>query len=412
MQLAIEGLKANKMRALLTMLGIIIGISSVITIMTIGDAMTAFVADTMQGMGSSNIMVRIQNKEPDAGGSGMAESDLITDEMLEKYRAAHSGQIQAISLSKSGGSGKAQDGRKYANVSLAGVNDGYAEANSLELISGRFIRDADVKSNRFTAVVSDRLAANMFGKGASPLGQEVKVSLGNSLQAFAVIGVYKYEESPIAMGMGGGVPEQDVQTSLFIPISTCAALASSGRGYQSVTLMAAAGADAEKMAAEAEKFFNAYYASNPVYEVSAMSMGSVLSTASTVMSVLSLAVAVIAGISLIVGGVGVMNIMLVSVTERTREIGTRKALGARSAAIRIQFIVEAIIICCAGGFIGISLGMGLGALGSAILGYPTLPSIFIVAVAFMFSALIGVFFGYYPANKAALLDPIEALRYE
>jgi putative ABC transport system permease protein len=411
MQLALEGLKANKMRALLTMLGIIIGISSVITIMTIGQSMTAFVSDTMQGMGTNNISLRLQNKESDSS-ARLAESDLITDEMLEIYRAMYANQIQAVSLSKSGGSGKAQDGRKYANVSMLGVNDEYIKANSLELISGRFIREADVKSNRYTAVVSDRLAANMFDKGANPLGGEIRVSFGDNLQIFTIVGVYKYEESSFAIGMGSGVSEQDVRTSLFVPLSTYSVLTSADRGYQSVTVMAAANVDTEKMAKQTEDFFNAYYANNTVYEVRAISMESAMSSATSIMGALSLAVAVIAAISLIVGGVGVMNIMLVSVTERTREIGPRKALGARSAAIRLQFIVEAIIICCLGGFIGIAAGMGLGYLGSVILGFPAFPSPFIVIVAFMFSALIGVFFGYYPANKAALLDPIEALRYE
>jgi putative ABC transport system permease protein len=127
---------------------------------------------------------------------------------------------------------------------------------------------------------------------------------------------------------------------------------------------------------------------------------------------LSIAVAVIAAISLLVGGIGVMNIMLVSVTERTREIGTRKALGARNSYIRVQFVVEAIIICVIGGILGIAVGLGLGFLGSSLLGYPADASLSVIAIAVLFSMLIGVFFGYYPANKAARLDPIEALRYE
>ncbi len=410
-QLALEGLKANKMRALLTMLGIIIGISSVIAIMTVGDSLTAFVSDSMQGMGANNITVRLQSKDSDSTNTALSESDLITDEMLEKYTKMYANQVQAISLSKSGGSGKAQKGRKYANVSLQGVNDGYSQANNLEMVSGRFIREADVKSNRYTAVVSDKLVENMFDKGSNPIGKEIRVSFGDSFQVFTIIGVYKYEESGL-MALGGGGSEEDVRTNLYIPLSTCSVLTSSGQGYQSLTVMAKTGVDTEKMSKQTGDFFNVYYVKNPIYEVSARSMESVMSSATSIMSVLSLAVAVIAAISLIVGGVGVMNIMLVSVTERTREIGTRKALGARSSAIRIQFIVEAIIICCLGGFLGIAIGTGLGYLGSVILGFPTFPSPFIIIVAFMFSMLIGVFFGYYPANKASSLDPIDALRYE
>lgn len=130
------------------------------------------------------------------------------------------------------------------------------------------------------------------------------------------------------------------------------------------------------------------------------------------MGTLSLAIAVIAGISLLVGGVGVMNIMLVSITERTREIGTRKALGATNGSIRVQFIVESVIICLFGGIIGIAVGAGLGSAGANLLGYAATPSVKAIVTAVTFSVAIGVFFGYYPANKAAKLDPIEALRYE
>ena len=142
------------------------------------------------------------------------------------------------------------------------------------------------------------------------------------------------------------------------------------------------------------------------------SMDSMLDQVNSMMSTLSIAIAVIAGISLLVGGIGVMNIMLVSVTERTREIGIRKALGARDSAIRMQFIVESTIICIIGGVLGILVGAGLGALGGMLLEQPAPPSVTAIVVAVTFSMLIGVFFGYYPANKAAKLDPIEALRYE
>lgn len=137
-----------------------------------------------------------------------------------------------------------------------------------------------------------------------------------------------------------------------------------------------------------------------------------LSTMAEMMSTVKLAVAAIASISLLVGGIGVMNIMLVSITERTREIGVRKALGARNSAIRVQFITEAVVICLVGGAVGIALGVGLGTAGASMLGYPARPSVAAMLLAAGFSMVIGVFFGYYPANKAAKLDPIEALRYE
>ena len=161
-----------------------------------------------------------------------------------------------------------------------------------------------------------------------------------------------------------------------------------------------------------ESYFQRYYQNNTRFIIAAMSMESMLGTMTTMLGTVQLAIGAIAAISLLVGGIGVMNIMLVSVTERTREIGTRKALGARNSAIRFQFVVESIIICLIGGVIGILLGLGMGAGGSMLLGFPAAASGPIILIAVAFSMLIGVFFGYYPANKAAKLDPIEALRYE
>ena len=166
------------------------------------------------------------------------------------------------------------------------------------------------------------------------------------------------------------------------------------------------------VAAEVKNYLARYYRTNENYTVTAISMDSMISSVNSMMNTLSVAIAVIAAISLLVGGIGVMNIMLVSVTERTREIGTRKALGATNGNIRIQFVVESVIICLVGGAIGIVLGAVMGYVGSGLLKNAVLPGIGAIALAFGFSLAVGVFFGYYPANKAAMMDPIEALRYE
>lgn len=155
-----------------------------------------------------------------------------------------------------------------------------------------------------------------------------------------------------------------------------------------------------------------WYQNNDSFEISAMSMESVIESMTEMLSTISLAIAAIAGISLLVGGIGVMNIMLVSITERTREIGTRKALGATNGSIRLQFIMEAIVLCMAGGFLGIILGIGIAAVATNMMGYAVSPSVTGIVLSVSFSVFIGVFFGYYPANKAAKLNPIEALRYE
>jgi len=422
-QLALEGLKSNKMRALLTMLGIIIGIGSVIAIMTVGDSMTASVSSSMQSLGATNIIIMLQQKDSDSrrgpplmGGGNIPEEDLISDDMIERYLNKYERNVTAIGLSSSGGSAKARDGRLYANVSITGTNEGYGLVNNINMLEGRFLREGDIKSNRYVAVVSDKLVKNMFRSNESPLGREIKINSDDSIQTYTIIGVYEHKDS-IGPSMGApfgdtSVSEKDVRTNLYVPITTCNIINSLESGYQSITIMAGTDVDSAKFTEETKKYFNDFYKNNAKYEIGAMSMEAMMSTMTDMLGILSIAVAVIAGISLLVGGIGVMNIMLVSVTERTREIGTRKALGARNSAIRTQFIVEAVIICAIGGFIGILTGIGLGYTGSILLGSPCFPSLFIILIAVLFSMIIGVFFGYYPANKAAKLDPIEALRYE
>ena len=420
--LALEGLRANKMRALLTMLGIIIGIASVIAIVNVGDSLSASVSNNMQSLGATNIILLVSEKrQTDASGRESVyemysvspqDNDLITDDMLDRFRSFYSDEILAISVAASGGQGKAEDGRLYANVSETGVNPDYRLANNIKMQKGRFLRDEDLQSKRAVAVVSDKFVNNMFPKGVDPLGKEIKLSIRNTFHTFTLIGVYQYEQQAFAASFSS-VPEKDMRTDVYIPITTAKMLTSAAPNYRMVTVTAQTETDPVVFAESIKSFFNTYfYANNTRFEVETMSMETIMSTVTQMLGTISIAVAVIAGISLVVGGIGVMNIMLVSVTERTREIGTRKALGARNSAIRVQFIVEAVIICAIGGVLGIVLGLVMGWAGSTLIGAPSTPSMFIVVVAVLFSMMIGVFFGYYPANKAARLDPIEALRYE
>ena len=416
--LALEGLRANKMRALLTMLGIIIGIGSVIGIVTVGDALADYVSMNMQSLGSTNVIVTVSERQSGGGaaiqmGDGMfsmVETDMISDAMIEEYLDAHGDRVDAVSLSTQGGVGQAQDGRLYANVSQVGVNPGYMLASGIKMVEGRFIRDDDVASKRYVAVVSDKFVDNMFAMGESPLGREIRVAIGGGFQTFSVAGVYKHEQS-LMTGFSRAA-DRDIRTDMYIPISTCKTLVPSMDGYVMIIVMGSTGIDSDRFVSDTSRFFNRFYVNNPRYRVQTISMDAITSTMTEMLGTLSTAVAVIAGISLIVGGIGVMNIMLVSVMERTREIGTRKAMGARNSAIRIQFIVEAMIICAIGGMLGVALGWLLGSVGTSLMGVTGSPSLISVLIAVLFSMLIGLFFGYYPANKAARMDPIEALRYE
>ncbi len=418
-RLALEGLKANKMRALLTMLGIIIGIASVIAILTVGNSLSGAITNSMGSLGATNIYVYLQSKE-DASGNrfgGMFaqpanpdDDSRLTDEMMENLLLRYPNEVAGVSMAESAGRGRAQEGRLYANVSISGVNTFYTEGNNIELVAGRTITERDMDGLRNSAVVSDKLVNNMFkGNAQSALGEELKVTVGEDAYTFNIVGVYKYVQTGMSFSTAN---EKDISTDLLVPITTVKRMNNSPDGYDYFIVTTRNTQDTAAFVSQLENFFNRYYEKNDKFRATAMSMENILNQVDTVMGTISIALSIIAGISLLVGGIGVMNIMLVSVTERTREIGTRKALGATNANIRIQFVVESTIVCMIGGAIGVVLGGALGYFGSSLIGTAVGPDVASILIAVGFSMAIGVFFGYYPANKAARLDPIEALRYE
>ena len=282
--------------------------------------------------------------------------------------------------------------------------------NNLELLAGRWIQEKDIDGSRNVCIVSDKLVNNMFhGDLSAALGSEVQIERNGELLTFRVVGVYEYDASTMGYSMAS---EKDMSTAAYLPLSTAKHIADAPDGYSALTVQADPNLDSAAVATAIENFLNYFYRNNKDYAVMTMAMSTMVESMSTIMNTLSIAISVIAGISLLVGGIGVMNIMLVSVTERTREIGTRKALGATNSDIRMQFVVESMIVCLIGGVIGISVGTTMGYIGSSLISEPSYPTAGYIALAVGFSMAIGVFFGYYPANKAAKLDPIEALRYE
>ncbi|MCI2047362.1 MAG: ABC transporter permease [Faecalibacterium sp.] len=427
--LALQSLRSNKMRALLTMLGIIIGIGAVIAIKTVGNSLTSSVTDSFSGYGISNITVYLTQKKTDDSetiqdtddgvqvrmfqDSTPRTSDLFTDAMLEEYRANFPDNIACIELTESAGSGtRPKDAKPTENTTatVMGVNDDYFTGENVEMLYGRAIQNT-TDAGRRVCVVSDRFVSDCMSCTAEQaIGKSIDLTINKSPYSFYIVGVYHYDDSTsLAMDMS---TSDDVTTNLYLPLSTAQTMDGSAGGYSMFTVVCTAQTDATAFLNITKAFFQTYYTRNDSWTADADSLQSLISTITSMLDTISLGISAIAAISLLVGGIGVMNIMLVSITERTREIGTRKALGAPQNAIRMQFIVESVVICLVGGMIGILVGLALGGVASKLLGYAAHPDAATIAIAVGFSMAIGVFFGYYPANKAAKLDPIEALRYE
>ena len=424
-KLAVKALFNNKMRSLLTMLGIIIGIGSVIAIMTVSSSLTTSITDTFADMGANNVTVGVQkqSQEEETRKNGLKfgasqrsvtldEEDRITDDMLQAVKTQYAEEVNSISLEETVGSGTVQQAGETANIRLTGINKDYFNANALTLLAGRYLTEKDVSGNKRVIMVSDKVAENIFGGDSqSALAQSIQVVINNKFYRFYIAGVYQYEEDSSSFS---SEDSDNVTTTAYIPITTGKEMLHTDEGYENFTIVTEPDIeDVSAFADEVEAYMNQkYYAANDKYEIHTVTMSSITNSMNSMVETVSVAIAFIAGISLQVGGIGVMNIMLVSITERTREIGTRKALGAKNSSIRMQFIIEAVILCLIGGLLGIAAGFALGAAAASVLGYAAAAPMAAILGSVVFSMVIGVFFGFYPANKAARLDPIEALRYE
>lgn len=420
-KIACKALFSNKLRALLTMLGIIIGIGSVIAIMTVSESLTTSISKSFQEMGANNVTVGLSAKSDEEevradgmrfGASGrnvsVTEEDRITDRMISKLKKTFKNQIAAVAVSESAGTASVSGDGDSVNINVSGVNQDYFESDQVTLLAGRLIKKADLSGKKHVIVVSDQLVESMFdGDNDAALWQKINVNINGNYQDFYIVGVYEYESA------GTVSDSDDVTTNAYIPLATEKDIMRSDDGYTQFTIVTDTSVSSvSAFANQVEAFFAPYYASNDNYEIATSTMESMTESMSEMVHTVSLAISLIAGISLLVGGIGVMNIMLVSITERTREIGTRKALGATNGSIRLQFIIESMVLCLVGGCLGIVLGLILGSVAASVLGYSATAPVAAIFVAVLFSMVVGVFFGYYPANKAARMDPIEALRYE
>ncbi len=403
-RLALTGLRANKMRALLTMLGIIIGIASVIAIMTVGNSLTVELNNEFASMGASNIEVLITRKinEEDISEDGMiytesyrdrrpTDDDYMTDEMIQAYIDAYEDKVYAIAAYEDITSTQVKDGQLYANVRISGVNLGELYTNKTEIMAGRVFSERELNDAAKVCIVSDKFVNNMYnGDMNAAIGQSVHVEIEGKSYNYIVVGVYEYKQDTYSFET---VSDKDLYTPMFIPIRTAKAITHTNN-YPQFSVIGESGIDVNAFVTETQDFFNKYYERNKDFEVMAYSMSSYLEEMNSMMGTMTLAISVIAGIALLVGGIGVMNIMLVSITERTREIGTRKALGAPNSSIRMQFIVESIVICLIGGIIGMIVGILMGYAGVKLIQSTAFEvSAKSVLISIGFSMGIGVFFG-------------------
>ena len=389
-KLALKALSTSKMRALLTMLGIIIGVAAVIIIISLGDGMNAMINDEFDKMGSNLLQVY------DMGRGGSIQSD--PDDMYELVDE-YPDYLRAVSpmVSLSGAHLKAGD--EVFSSTVSGVGEDYPVIKVLELAQGRFLQYIDIARMQNVCVIGSYVDSEYFN-GAG-YGETLRIN-GVS---YKIVGVLTESADNTSYGD---------DNTVYIPYTNAGRL--SGSSAVTQYNFSAAGDNVSTQAkAVIEARFDKLYGleaddENNNYMVISMSeMMSVMGTITdTVMTVL----VAIAAISLLVGGIGIMNIMLVSVTERTREIGIRKSLGAKRRDIRSQFIIEAATTSAIGGVIGIILGIALANVAGSIVGVTAIPSVSAILISFGVSAGVGVLFGYLPANKAAALNPIDALRYD
>ncbi|HKV34298.1 MAG TPA: ABC transporter permease [Pyrinomonadaceae bacterium] len=400
-RVAFRALVRNKMRAALTMLGIIIGVSAVIAMVSIGQGASASVQAQIESIGTNLLFVSAgaQNVGGVRSGTGDSGTNTLTVEDLEAIRR----EVPSVSMVTPAINARSQlvAGNMNWNTSVQGVSEQYPDVRKWQVQSGSFFTDTDVRTAARVIVIGQTIADNMF-PGMDAVGQTLRVSN----LPFRVVGVM------VRKGQDQGGRDQD--DTAFAPYTTVQKKVLGNTRVQ-IAYVSAITEDAtytaQSQISDLLRQRHKLTASEPD-DFTVRNMTDIAEAANETSKTMTILLACIAGVSLLVGGIGIMNIMLVSVTERTREIGIRMAIGARSSAVRSQFLIESIVLSLTGGSIGILLGIGLSLAIPAMLGWPTLVSMMAIVGSVLFSVAVGVFFGYYPARKAASLDPIEALRYE
>ncbi|MEE4194457.1 MAG: ABC transporter permease [Anaerolineae bacterium] len=404
-KIALRALTANKMRSILTMLGIIIGVGAVVALLSIGTGATASITSQIEGIGSNLITVIPGELQTSPG--GQLGASVTSDLYYEDYEAI---ERQVVRVNGIAPTFQSSYTVKYNNTStnanVTGVTDEFFDVLAFNVETGRTITESDNRSQKRVAILGATTAEDLFGK-LSPVGKSIKI---NGVR-FEVIGKLEYK----------GGTTQNTDDVILIPLETGYvklfgenATQDGRKLVQSISLSTITGDDVENVMAQTDRILRREHRLefSDDADFTIVSQSDFLSALDSVSTILQVFLGAIAGISLLVGGIGIMNIMLVSVTERTKEIGLRKAVGARKKQILIQFLVETVTLSVLGGLLGIFFGVGI-AWGVTVLDLIAAEiTISSMVLAFFFAVVVGVFFGIYPAFRAANLHPIEALRYE
>ncbi|GAA4768722.1 ABC transporter permease [Stakelama sediminis] len=392
--LAFREIRRHLLRSFLTTLGIIIGVAAVITMVTLGNGVSKSVEDQISSLGTNVLMVfptrgdrsgtprQFKSSDIEAIRTQIAGVKTVAGQVSQSVTAIHNGQNWATTVN--------------------GANDTFLVARNMELSSGRIFSDTEQEAGKSVCIIGSKVQSNIFQADTSPLGQRMRLDTVSC----TVIGVLKER------GQGGGGQDQD--NMVVMPLKTVQRRFTGSPDIQTIVVAYDGQYDSTSIQNQLVKLLRdrRHLSDAAENDFNIIDTAQITAAVTGSLSVITAFLAAVAAISLIVGGVGIMNIMLVSVTERTREIGIRLAIGALAREVRMQFLTEAVVLCCLGGMVGMVLALGLSLAITSAAKVPFAFDPMINIVAFGFSALIGVVFGYFPAQRAAALDPIEALRHE
>ena len=400
LKIAYKAIVLNKMRTLLTMLGIIIGVASVIAMLAIGEGSKESIRTTISSMGSNMITIRpgADDRGPARGSGGNVQTLTFNDYEAIKEQSSSLSYITPVV----NGGGQVINGSNNWPSTIYGVNPDYLNIKVVDLQSGSMFTDAEVKSASKVALLGQTVVDNIFPEGTDPVGQMIRF---NNIP-FKVIGVLE-EKGENTFG-------QDQDDVVIAPYTTVQKRILAIDYLNQVMASAVSEDDAPNAVIEVTEILRAQHKlmDNEEDDFSVRSMEELISTFSSTSEMLTILLVAVASISLLIGGIGIMNIMYVSVKERTKEIGLRMAVGGKGADILMQFLIEAILISITGGLLGVIFGLSSTVFIEKFLNWPTSVAFYSIVISFGVCVLTGIFFGWYPARKASALDPITALRYE